>query len=153
MRRFSCTSAPERQSERISRIVRGWRGLQREELCNRFGDCRLGCTALSSDRALHLGRRRFDHFNLVVGSNEKGYAAHGTDRHSGLHIGLRKDALNGNSFWLVLLNEARDPIPQRGESLAECQRRGSTECAMRNMYRACAASIYNTPAERCRSRV
>jgi hypothetical protein len=89
----------------------------------------------------------------VVCGNEEGHAAHSTDRYSGLHIGLRKDALNGNSFWLVLINEASDPIPQHGESLAEGQRCGSTECTMRNMYRACTASIYNTPAERCRSRV
>ena len=139
------------RSERIRRIVWGWRGLQREQLRNRFGYCRLRCTALSSNRALHLGRRRFDHFNLVVCSNEKRHSAHGTDRQSGLHVGLRKDALNGNSFWLVLLNEARDPIPQHGESLAERQRCGGAECAMRNMYWACTASIYNTPAERCRS--
>jgi hypothetical protein len=153
MLRFSCASTPERQSERISRIVWGGRCLKREQLRNRLGYCRLGCTALSSDRALHLGRRRFDHFNLVVCGNEEGHAAHSTDRYSGLHIGLRKDALNGNSFWLVLINEARDPIPQHGESLAEGQRCGSTEYTMRNMYRACTASIYNTPAERCRSRV
>ena len=88
------TSTPECQGERICGVVWGWRRLQSEELCNGLRHRRLGRAALTSNRALHFGRRGFNHFNLVIGGNQQGNATHGTNRHGGLHVGLRKDALN-----------------------------------------------------------
>jgi hypothetical protein len=99
------TSAPECESQRIGCIVWGWRSLQCEELRNRLGYRRLGCTTFTSDGALHLRWRGFNHFNLVIGSDEQRNAAHGTDCNSGLHVGLREDALNGDAIWSVLHNE------------------------------------------------
>jgi hypothetical protein len=99
------TSTPERESQRIGRIVWSWRRLQCKELCNRLRHCRLRCTTFAGDRALHLRWRCFNHFNLVIGSDEQRNATHGTDRDGGLHVGLREDALNGDAIWSVLHNE------------------------------------------------
>jgi hypothetical protein len=107
------TSTPERESQRIGRIVWSWRRLQCEELCNRLSYGCLGSTAFASNGALHLGRRCFNNFNLVVCGNKQGNTAHGTDGNCGLYVGLQEDALNGDSLWFVQFDEVCDAIPQR----------------------------------------